>query len=92
MEVTATEVLTTVECIQTGIDFGQWKLIGSRAPLSSKRPLLSLCVSVCLFVCLSVRCPRPFTHFQLTDLDETWQLGLILALTRCFEVSATGAP
>jgi len=47
--------------------------VGSRAPLSSKRPLLSLCVSVCLSVCLSVvvRCPRPFIHFRLTDLDET---------------------
>ena len=28
--------------------------VGSRAPLSSKRPLLSVEVSVCLFVCLSV--------------------------------------
>jgi len=27
MEVTATKVLTTVECIQTGINFGQWELI-----------------------------------------------------------------
>ena len=65
--------------------------VGSRAPLSSKRPLLSLRVSVCLFVCLSVRSPRPFTHFRLTDLDETWQLGPTLAQTRCFEVSATCA-
>ena len=62
--------------------------IGSRAPLSSKRPFLSLYVSVCLFV----RCPRLFTHFRLTDLDETWQLGTTLAQTRCFEVSATCAP
>jgi len=46
--------------------------IGSHAPLSSMRPLLSVEVSVCLFVCRSVRCPRPFTHFQLTDFDETW--------------------
>jgi len=46
--------------------------VGSRALLSSKRPLLSLCVPVCLFVCLFVRRPRPFTHFRLTDLDETW--------------------
>jgi len=60
------------------------------ALLSSKRPLLSVGVSVCLFVCRSVWCPRPFTHFQLTDLDETWQLGPTLAQTRCFEVSATG--
>jgi len=28
----------------------------------------------------------------MTDLDETWQLGPTLAQTRCFEVSATGAP
>ena len=47
--------------------------VGSRAPLSSKRPLLSLYVSVCLSVV--VRCPRPFTHLRLTDLDEIWQLG-----------------
>ena len=52
----------------------------------------SRCLSVCLSVCRSVRCPRPFTHFQLTDLGETWQLGPTLAQTRCFEVSATGAP
>ena len=69
-------------------------VIGSRAPLSSKRPLLSVgvsvCLSVCLSVCHSVRYPRPFTHFRLTDLDETWQLGPTLAQTRCFEVSATG--
>ena len=51
-----------------------------------------VCLSVCLFVCHSVRCPRPFTHFRLTDLDETWQLGLTLAQTRCFEVSSTCAP
>jgi len=57
--------------------------IGSRAPLSLR---------VCLSVCLSVRCPRPFTHFRLTDLDDAWQLGPTLAQTRCFEVAATGAP
>ena len=63
-------------------------IVGLRAPLSSKRPLLSVEVSVCL----SVRCPLLFTHFRLTDLDETWQLGPTLAQTRCFEVSSTCAP
>jgi len=53
---------------------------------------LSVRLSVCLSVCHSVRCPRPFTHFQLTDLDETWHLGPTLAQARCFEVSVTGAP
>jgi len=69
-------------------------IIGSRVPLSSKQPLLSLSVSVCLSVRLSVVvwCPRPFTHFWLTNLDETWQLGPTLAQTRCFEVSCTCAP
>jgi len=47
-------------------------------------------IMACLSVCHSVQCLRPFTHFRLTDLDETWRLGPTLAQTRCFEVSATG--
>ena len=41
--------LDLVELINVRILF-----IGLRAPLSSKRPLLSVSISVCLFVCLFV--------------------------------------
>ena len=43
-------------------------------------------------VCLFVRCPRPFTHFRLSDFDETWQLGPTLAQACCLQVSSTCTP
>ena len=71
-------------------------LLVRTAPLSSKRPLLSVEVSVCLFVCLFVClsfCPMSsHIHLLLVDRFGCNSVVRTLAQTRCFEVSATGAP